>query len=127
MKRFWIAALCLLLLASHRADALPRLVEEVVKNKEFFATFEGYDDHYLYDVHTIGEGRIGLVLLSPLGFEIRLAMEKKGGRAIYENILVPEKSKRVAMRQVSISMADAVKLAKSVVAHGIAETRSVLK
>lgn len=118
MKRFWIASLCLLLLASHRADALPRIVEEVVKNKEFFAEFEGYEDCYLFDVQrldavNVDEGRMGLILLDSQDFEIRLVVKISNGEAVYRDVFVPEKARREAMASKSVRVVDAIGIAKS--------------
>ncbi|MDL2264083.1 hypothetical protein LJC31_05475 [Synergistaceae bacterium OttesenSCG-928-I11] len=120
MKSFWIAALCLLLLASHQADALPRIVEEVVKNKEFFAEFEGYEDCYLFDVQrldgaNVDETRIGLILLDPQGFEIRLVVKIAKREMEYRDIFVSEKNRREAMMGGSVRVDDAIGFAKSAI------------
>lgn len=117
MKRFWIAALCLLLLASHQADALPRIVEEVVRNKEFFTAFEGYEDCYLFDVQrldgaNVDETRIGLILLDPQGFEIRLVVKIANREMEYQDIFVPAKERREVMQRTSLHVGDAARLAK---------------
>ena len=103
------------LLAARPVYALPLVIEDVARNREFFAGFTGYEGCYLYDVARIGDGRIGLVLLSPLGFEIRLVLEIQTGETVYKDIFVPEKGKREAMKRESISVADAVRLAKDVI------------
>ncbi len=90
--------------------ALPMVIEQVARNTEFFAGFSWYRDCYLYDVSEVGGERVGLILLSPLGFEIRLVWDHKAGE-IYKDLLVPEKSRREAMRLESIRVADAVELA----------------
>lgn len=118
MKRFWIAALCLLLLASHQADALPRIVEEVVKNKEFFAEFEGYEDCYLFDVQrfdavNVDERRIGLILLDLQGLEVRLVVKISNGETVYRDVFVPEKNRRETMKLAALRVMDATKLAKA--------------
>lgn len=118
MKRLWMLALCVLLLASHQADAVPGVVEEVVKNKEFFAEFTGYGDCYLFDVSRLDAGnfderRIGLILLDPQGFEIRLVMEISNGETVYRDVFVPAKERRTVMRQTSLHVGDAVRLAKT--------------
>ena len=117
MKRFWILALCTLLMTSHQADALPRIVEEVVKNKEFFAEFEGYEDCHLFDVSRLevastGERRIGLILLDPQGFEIRLVIKTSNYEMEYQDIFVPAKERREVMRRTSLRVSGAVGFAK---------------
>lgn len=118
MKRILaVAVLLCSLLAAQPVFALPLVIEGVVKNKEFFAGFFEYEDCYLYDVARIGDERIGLVVLSPIGFEIRLVHEIQSGEMLYKDIFVPEKGKREAMMWESISVADAIRLARSSIAY----------
>ena len=118
MKRILaVAVLLCSLLAAQPVFALPLVIEGVVKNKEFFAEFSEYEDCYLYDVARIGDERIGLVVLSPIGFEIRLVHEIQSGEMLYKDIFVPEKGKREAMMRESISVADAIRLARSSIAY----------
>lgn len=97
--------------------AVPSLVEDIVANREFFAGFAGYEEYYLYDVKKIDEGRIGLVLLDPMGCEIRMVSTVKNGEAPYKEMIIPEKSKRAEMKSKSIKVVDAIRLAKSAVAY----------
>lgn len=122
MKRFLAGvSLCVLLLAAGPVHALPLIVGKVAENRDFFAEFAGYSNCYLYDVSRIDEARVGLIVLSPLGFEVRLVWDTRmnggEGEEVYKDMFVPEKSKRTAMMQESIRVADAVKLAQSMVAH----------
>ena len=119
MKRFCIAlSLCFMLLAvpafGEEKAALPLIVEGVVHNRDFFSrpwVLWGYENCFLHDVNRLNNERIGVVLISPSGFEIRLVYDVNTLDAIYREMLIPEKSKREAMRRESISVADAVKLA----------------
>ncbi|MDL2264638.1 hypothetical protein LJC31_08310, partial [Synergistaceae bacterium OttesenSCG-928-I11] len=58
-----------LFLMAAPAHATPKLVLDIVANGEFFAELEGFDDYMLCDVEKISQDRIGLVLLSVVGFE----------------------------------------------------------
>jgi len=118
MKRFWvsISLFVLLLTSAEPVCALPLVVEKVAANKDFFAGFTWYLECDLYDVSRIDAERVGLILLSPLGFEVRLVWDAKAGE-IYKDLLVPEKGKREAMRRESMPVADAVKLAASLKEH----------
>ncbi|MDL2264379.1 hypothetical protein LJC31_06975 [Synergistaceae bacterium OttesenSCG-928-I11] len=127
MKRFLIIALCAMLLTPHQADALPRIAEEVIKNREFFAEFTGYEDCYLYDVSRLDaasadDERMGLVLISSQGFEIRLVVRAGNGEAVYKDVIVPEKERREAMRRASLSVVDATRLAKTAKAYKYGKT-----
>lgn len=101
-----------------QASTMPQLIDKVVKNKEFFAEFTGYEDYRLFDVNRIDEGSIGLVLLDPMGFETRMVFEVASRNAIYEEMIIPEKGKRAEMKNKSMKVADAIRLAKSVLAWG---------
>ena len=98
-----------------QASTVPQLIDKVVKNKEFFAEFTGYEDYRLFDVNRIDEGRMGLVLLDPVGFEIRMVFETKSGKPIYEEMIIPEKDKRSDMKSKSMKVNDAIHLARAVV------------
>ena len=118
MKRILaVTGLLCLLLAVQPVFALPLVIEGVAKNKEFFAEFTECEDCYLYDVARISDERIGLVVLSPIGFEIRLVHEIKSGEMLYKDIFVPEKGKRETMMRESISVADAIRLARSAITY----------
>jgi hypothetical protein len=71
----------------------------------------------LHDVNRLNNERIGVVLISPSGFEVRLVYDVNSLDVLYWDTLLYEKSKREAMRRESISVADAVKLAKRVVKY----------
>ena len=119
MKQICVALLlCVILLVvpafGEEKAALPFVVEGVVRNRDFFSrpwVLWGYENCFLYDVNRLNNERIGVVLISPSGFEIRLVYDVNTLDAIYREMFVPEKSKREAMRRESISVADAVKLA----------------
>ena len=123
MKRFCAAlALCVMLLVFSLVPAfgeektvLPFVVEGVIHNRDFFSqpwVLRGYENCFLYDVNRLNNERIGVVLISPSGFEIRLVYDVNMLDTIYREMFVPEKSKREAMRRESVSVADAVKLVK---------------
>jgi hypothetical protein len=118
MKRISaILALCVVLLAATPVFALPPRVENVIRNvvrdREFFAGFWGHERHFLHDVERLGDGRVGVVLLTPVGFELHMLFDLKTKEMIYETTSVPSKDRREAMRRNSIFIADAVKIAKN--------------
>ena len=123
MKRFFAAlALCVMLFGAVPASgeqkiSLPSVLEGVVRNRDFFSragVLWGYVDCFLHDVNRLNDERIGVVLISPSGFEIRLVYDVKTLNVLYLDTLLPNKARREAMRRESVSVADAVKLAKSV-------------
>jgi len=112
-----IACFSIVLLASNPALALPRHIENimrnVVRNRVFFAGFWGHERHFLHDVERLGDGRLGVVLLTPIGFELRMVFDLATKKMAYEEMSVPNKNRREIMRRESIFVSDAVKLAKS--------------
>ena len=120
MKRFITALLLCVMLFSvipafgEQITDLPSVVISVVKNRDFFARrwiLRGYEDHFLYDVNRLEDGQIGVVLISPVGFEVRAVYDVNTLDVLYLDTLLPEKSRRDVMRRESVSVADAVKLA----------------
>jgi hypothetical protein len=98
--------------------ALPLVVESIIYNKDFFArpwALWGYENHYLYDVNRLNDDRIGVSLIAPSGFEVRLVYDVNTLDIIYQDTFLSEKSKRETMMAESVSVVDAVKLAKFVV------------
>jgi hypothetical protein len=65
-------------------------------------------------VKRLNNDRIGVILISPSGFEVRLVYDVSTLGILYVDTLLPEKSRREAMKRESVSVADAMKLAKSV-------------
>ena len=112
-KIFAILSFCAVLFSAEAAFALPTVVERVAINKSFFATLKGYDDYFLYDAECLDEGRIGVILLDTLGFEFRLVFNKRTKEVVYRNALIPVKKRRESMKKESISVADAVRIARA--------------
>jgi len=123
MKRFFVVLLlCIMLWVvpafADQKTPLPSVLEGVIHNWDFFAqpwALWKYEDCFLYDVNRLNNERIGIILISPSGFEVRLVYDVNTLDILYVDTLLPEKSRREAMRRESVSVADAVKLAKSVV------------
>ena len=120
-KFFTVLSLCVMFLPALPASGLegepPRVAVEVVRNRDFFARpwiLWGYENCLLHDANRLDEGRIGVTLLSPSGIEIRLVYDVKTLDAVYADARVPGKSEREKSGRESISIADAVKLAKGV-------------
>ena len=112
-KIFAILSFCAVLFSAGVAFALPTVVERVIINRAFLAAFKGYDDYFLYDVECLDEERIGVILLDTLGFEFRGVFDNRTKEAVYRNALIPVKDRRETMREESINVADAVKIARA--------------
>jgi hypothetical protein len=110
---FSIALVC----ASTQAVNLPRVVVDVVAEKEFFADFKLHPDYSLCEVKRIGDALIGVVLLCPVGIQTIYVFEREvgAGKIFYEMTWVPPKQVREKKRRESILVSDAVKIAQAAV------------
>ena len=118
MKRIlWMFFLCALLFVASPALALPPVAARVLINGDFFTTFKGYDDCFLYDIERLDGERIGAILLDSIAFRYLLVFDVKTNEVLYRDLSIPEKKKRGAMRRESIFVADAVRLGKAAMAH----------
>jgi hypothetical protein len=124
MERLCVAlSLCVILFLAVPAfggqeAAIPVVVEGIVRNLDFFArpwVLWGYENCFLHDVNRLNREQIGLSLMSPSGFEVRLVYDVNTLEVIYYDMKMHEKTKREAMRSQSVSVPDAIKLAKNVV------------
>jgi hypothetical protein len=104
-----------LICASTQAVNLPRVVVDVVAEKEFFANFRLHPDYSLCEVKRIGEELIGVVLLCPAGIQTIYAFERATGEVFYESTRIPPKRVREKQRRESILVSEAVKIAQAVV------------
>lgn len=112
MKRFALS-LMLILITALPASAMPEVVARVAQNRELFLKIWGYDDHMLHDVNRLDAGRVGVVMLTAVGFELRLVFDAATGKEIYKDTILAEKSRREEMERQSISVRDAKKLARA--------------
>jgi hypothetical protein len=104
-----------LVCAVTQAVNLPRVVVDVVGEKEFFANFKLHPDYSLCEVRRVGDALIGVVLLCPVGIQTMYVFERTTGEVFYENTKVPPKRLREKNRGESILVSDAVKIAKAAV------------
>jgi hypothetical protein len=115
-RRFSILSFCLglgLLLLPCVIDAaeVPPIVEKVIQHRQFFARLGGYDDYLLCDVERVSEERIGLVLLSAVGFERHLVFDVTNHKVFHDDSFIPERRQREKMIETGIRVDDARKLA----------------
>jgi hypothetical protein len=104
-----------LICAATQAVNLPRVVVDVVAEKEFFANFKLYPDYSLCEVRQVGDALIGVVLLCPVGIQTMYVFERATGEIFYENTKIPPKRVREKLRGKSILVSDAVKIARAAV------------
>lgn len=96
----------------HAGDTVPRIVVDVVANRDFFSRFTGFDDLMLFDVQRLSVERIGVVLLTHAGFEERYVFNTGTMKKLYMDTFIPVKAKREEMAARSIRVTDAVRLAR---------------
>jgi hypothetical protein len=96
------------------------LVEKIITLRDFFVHFDGYNGDLLCDVSdTLGEGKVGLLLLEPSGFLKSLVFERGTLEKIHENANIPPKKLRSELNQRGILVSDA-----QLIARNIAELRT---
>jgi hypothetical protein len=104
-----------LICAATQAVNLPRVVVDVVAEKEFFSNFNLHPDHSLCEVRRVGDALIGVVLLCPVGIQTMYVFERTTGEIFYEHTTIPPKRVREKLRGKSILVSDAVKIAKATI------------
>ncbi|MDR1510049.1 MAG: hypothetical protein LBS53_10455 [Synergistaceae bacterium] len=112
----WIIIAVILFCGAVEADDVPKVMLSVAQHREFMADFSGYEDYSLLDVYEWRSGMFGVVMLCPAGFHETLIYDcrNKKKEVVYRDMYVPRKEKRNELRSESILVADAVRLAKSV-------------
>jgi hypothetical protein len=113
----WIIAAFFLICGPTQAIDVPRAAVSAVTNREFMADFTGYDDYSLLDVYEWKKGLIVTVMLCPVGFhETRVYDLRNGGRElIYRDAFIPSKKTREKMRKESVTVAEAIRLARKAI------------
>jgi hypothetical protein len=81
------------------ADAVPMhksdVSDAVKRYGNFIMRLDDYDDHILYDIRCLGDDRIGVIMLSPEGYEKNFVFKSSGkGKLIslYEHKRIPQKN-----------------------------------
>jgi hypothetical protein len=115
----WIIIAVILFCGAVEADNAPKVILNVVQNREFMTDFTGYDDYSLLDVYQWRPGFYGVVMLCPAGIQETFIYDTRNRKkeVIYKDAMIPRKSRREELRRESIKVADAVRLAQSVVEH----------
>jgi hypothetical protein len=117
----WIITAVILFGAPVQAVDVPDAVGAAIKQRDFMASFTGYDDYSLLDVFQWRKGFYGVVMLCPTGIHETLVFECRDGKRdiVYRDVYIPKKDMRAEMRRNSILVRDAVRLAKAGI--GVAE------
>ncbi|MDR2783670.1 MAG: hypothetical protein LBB48_07535 [Treponema sp.] len=117
----WIIAAVILFCGAVEADDVPKVMLSIARCREFIADFTGYDDYSLLDVYQWRSGFFGVVMLCPAGIHETIVFDCRDEKMeiVYRDVYIPRKQKREELRQESILVADAVRLAKSAIEHSI--------
>ena len=101
-----------LLCSFYTASAQETLAHKIVRQRDFLLHLNGYSDSYIYDIEVIEkEKSIGIILLSPEGFEQQLVFDIASMRTIYANARILRKNERDFLTGASIHMSEAKRLA----------------
>ena len=120
-KEIYVIASCVILLLALpvSGDKAPPVLAKIAQNRDFFSepwVFHEYEDYLLYDVNQMDNGRIGIVFLSPSGWEYQGVYDTETLENVYLDVKIRKKGEREAMMRESVRIADVIKLAKSCVA-----------
>jgi hypothetical protein len=115
----WIITAVILFCGTGDAVDVPRSAVAAVACREFMADFKEYGDYSLIDVFEWRPGMFCLSMLCPAGVRETLVYDTRDEKmeAIYRDAMIPNKDMRSKLREESILVSDAVKLAKSAVEH----------
>ena len=115
----WIIIAAILFCGTGDAVDVPRAAVAAVACREFLADFNEYGNYSLIDVYEWRPGMFGISMLCPVGFQETLVYDTRDGKrkAIYRDAIIPSKAKRKKLRDESILVSDAVKLAKTAMKH----------
>jgi hypothetical protein len=116
LTRWIVLSVILFFCGPGQAVDAPRVISDVVANREFLAGFKGYEDYHLHDVYKLRLGLFGVVLICPVGIKETFVFDTRHGKMelIYRDAVIPTKAKRAKLRDESILVSDAVRLAKAV-------------
>jgi hypothetical protein len=111
----WIITAVILFCGTGDAVDVPHAAVAAVACREFMAGFKEYGDYSLIDVYEWRSGLFGVVMLCPAGFRETIVCDAREGKMeiIYRDAMIPNKEMRKKLRDESILVRDAVKLARS--------------
>jgi hypothetical protein len=111
----WIVLAVIMLCGTSQALDAPKVISDVVANREFLAGFSGYEDYHLHEIYKLRNGLFGVVLICPAGIKETHVYDTRHGKKelIYRDAVIPTKAKRAKLRDESILVSDAVRLAKA--------------
>jgi hypothetical protein len=90
------------------------LIQSIVKYRDFFVQLDGYSDCLLCDIESLERGKsIGVILLSPEGFEQHMVFDVGSMKPVYANARILNKTERNFLVDTSIRMVEVKKLAES--------------
>jgi hypothetical protein len=113
----WIITAVILCCSTVQATDAPRVIQAVARNREFLAGgLYGYENYYLYDVYELRPELFGVITLCPTGLLETIVYDTRKGKRerIYHDIVIPRKPRREKIRNESILVADAVRLAQRI-------------
>jgi hypothetical protein len=103
---FWV----LLLVVT--ATAHEKLLRGIVRHHDFFLQLRGYSGYLLNDVEIVERDKtLGIVLLSPEGFEQHIIFEIVSMTPIFSNARILNKNDRESLIKASIDINEVYKLA----------------
>ncbi|MDR2136781.1 MAG: hypothetical protein LBO68_00710 [Synergistaceae bacterium] len=96
----------------HKSD----IAETVARYGSFVMRLDNYDDHFLYDIRPLGDGRMGVIMLCPEGYEKNFVFQSSGTEItrVYEYVTIPRQTLLEAIQGKVIPVSDAKKFAREI-------------
>jgi len=115
IRRMFFCAVFLAMLFNTASATQETLIQSIALHHEFFIKLRGYSDHLLSDVEIIERDKsLGVILISPEGFEEQLAFDVASMNVIYADYRILSKDAREFLKETSIHMSEVRKLARAV-------------
>jgi hypothetical protein len=111
---FLFVLLAGIICVSAESDEVPMIARKVSQNKEFFVDFKGYNKYKLYDLIRVNKDLIILTLFDDTKIMHTIIFNAKTRKAENQTYRIMEKDVREAMYKKSITIPDAIKIAKFV-------------
>jgi hypothetical protein len=111
LRKLFLYVANIVLFFAVAAEAQETLAQSVVRHRDFFVQLNGYSDCLLIDVEVIDRKSIGIILLSPEGFEQHFVFDATSMIPIYANARILSKNERDFLFDTSIKMSEVKRLA----------------
>jgi len=112
-RKLLLCAMLGVLFFATAAAAQETLAQSIVRHRDFFVRLYGYSDYLLSDVEALDDKSLGVILMSPEGFEQHYVFDIETMIPKYVNARILNKADREFLIDTSIKMTEVKKLAEA--------------